>query len=88
MASERFSFSQLWGSDDKPSTKNSLAFGSDEQAKAARDAKAKELRARFADNHTVKVRKSSLRSQLREWWDWQVPCGRSCSVYIVELIHV
>ncbi len=47
-----------------------------EQAKAARDARYRELKA-----EGVKARRSVLNGQLKQYWGWQDPCGIVAPVY-------
>lgn len=83
MQTASLSFSVLFGSAENPATKNNRPFASDAAAKAARDT--------MADFYRVMgwtVRKSSLRTQVRPCWDWQVPCGQSCTVYVFDATHL
>jgi hypothetical protein len=63
------SFSTLFGS---------TPYASDEAAKAARNARYKELKAQG-----YKATRSTLTNQLRQYASFGVPDGRSCTVYYV-----
>jgi hypothetical protein len=76
----QYSFSRLFGSNDIRSTENYQPFKTDAEAKAARDAKWRELKAQG-----VNCKRSKLSGQLREWWAFGVPCGDSCDVYYINV---
>lgn len=80
MSINRKSFSVLFGSEDKPSTENALAYATDAEAKAARDVAYREMKAQG-----IACRRSVLKGQLRQYWAWGVECGRSCDVYELYL---
>jgi alanyl-tRNA synthetase len=76
----QYSFSRLFGSNDIRSTENYQPFQTDAEAKAARDAKWRELKAQG-----VNCKRSKLGGQLREWWAFGVPCGDCCEVYYINV---
>ena len=76
------SFSTLFGSNDAPATETFRPFINDDEARRARDIDVFTLR-----KAGFKVRKHTLRNQLREYWAWGVPCGRSCTVYEYEILN-
>lgn len=53
----------------------------DAEAKAARDAKYRELK---KDPNVLKVRRSVLKNQLRKWAGLGQPDGRVCDVYMID----
>jgi len=64
------SFSRLWD-----------GFETDDAAKLARDVYYRELKQRG-----FKVRRFVLKNQLREWASFGVPDGRSCDVYMLDIL--
>lgn len=60
-------------------------FPTNEEAKTARDVKAKELTQEYKGNSEVTIRRSQLRNQLRPYASLGVPDGRSGHVYIVTV---
>ena len=75
-------YSTLWGYDAKCATKDFSPFQTDEDARGFRDALAKEFKKKG-----VKVRRSTLRNQTRQYWAWGIPCNKSCNVYKLEIIE-
>lgn len=76
------SFSVNWGSPTarRDSLLGPAPFATDADAKAARDATAKALRARG-----VKVHKWQLKRQRRDYWGWQQPCTLPpCTIYYID----
>jgi hypothetical protein len=78
----RLSFSTLFGSPTMDATEAEQPFTTDDEARRARDIEAAALKA-----FGYKVRKSTLRAQHRPYWDWAVECGRSCTVYELEILN-
>lgn len=76
----RLSFSKLWGSPDQPATESHRPFNNNEEAKAARDAKYRELKAAGITAH-----RSVLKGQLRKYWSFGVTCGDFCDVYELNI---
>jgi hypothetical protein len=76
---QRESFSVGWGSPTKPTTETNRPFKNNDEAKAARDARYKELKAQG-----IKARRSILKGQLRQYWGWQAPCGITSNCYELE----
>lgn len=62
-------------------------FPTNEEAKAARDAKAKELTQEYTGNPEVTIRRSQLRNQLRPYVSLGIPDGRSGHVYMVTIVR-
>ena len=60
-------------------------FPTNEEAKKARDAKAKALTQEYKGNPEVAIRRSQLRNQLRPYASLGVPDGRSGHVYTVTV---
>lgn len=73
---ECLSYSRHFGSPEVAATKNHSPFATDEEAKADRDAKYRELKA-----CGLKVRRSVLKGQFRQYWGWQEVCGITAPVY-------
>jgi len=73
------SYSTLWGYGDKRASAEWSPFESDEQAKKFRDALYYGLKKKG-----VKVRRSTLKGQIRQYWGWAEPCGRMCTVYTLS----
>ena len=78
----RNTYSTLFGSPTQDATEDFQPFASDDDARKARDIEAAALKA-----FGFKVRKSTLRNQVRPYWAWGVSCGRSCSVYELEIVE-
>ena len=70
------SFSMGWGSPTDRATENHRPFKTNEEAKAARDARYKELKAQG-----IKARRSILKGQLRQYWGFGCPCGIVSNCY-------
>lgn len=75
------SYSTLWGLPTIRATRDSRPFASDAEARAFRDRIARELIAAGC-----KVRRTSLRNQVRPYWGFGEPCGEACTVYKLEII--
>ena len=76
------SFSTLWGSPDNRATAKNRPFIDDLEARRARDIEAAVLKA-----FGYKVRKHTLRGQVRQYWGWGEPCDRSaCTVYRITIV--
>jgi hypothetical protein len=73
------SFSRHFGSPIAHATSETdRPFQTDAEAKAARDARYRELRLRG-----IPVTRSVLRGQLRQYWSFGVPCGIVAPCYYV-----
>jgi len=74
------SFSRLFGSNDIRATESFQPFKTDAEAKSARDAAWRELR------KAGKVAKRwSNSGQIRQYWEFGVPCGDCCPVYYISI---
>lgn len=73
---KRSSYSTLWGYGEKRATAEYSPFQTDDEARAFRDALYYAMKKRG-----VKVRRSTLKGQMRQYWGWGAPCGHVCSVY-------
>lgn len=65
----QYSFSTLWN-----------GYASDAEAKAARDAKYRELK-----QSGVRAKRWVLKNQLKPYASFGVPDGRSCDVYMLDV---
>jgi hypothetical protein len=70
------SYSTLWGYGEKRATADFSPFKTDDEAREFRDALYYAMKKRG-----VKVRRSTLKGQIRQYWGWMEPCGHSCTVY-------
>lgn len=70
------SFSTLWGS----RTNGISEYATDADAKAARNAKLRDLR-----KQGIKCKGWALRNQIRQYWSFGNPCGDSCTVYMISI---
>lgn len=82
MSLNRKSFSVLWGSEFNRATEDNRPFATNAEAKAARDAYWRELKAKG-----IVGTRSVLKGQLRQYWSFGVECGESCDVYEIYLPH-
>lgn len=62
-------------------------FPSNEEAKKARDSKAKALRQEYKGNSEVTIRRGQLRNQLRPYVSLGIPDGRNGHVYSVTIVR-
>lgn len=77
---QRESFSVGWGSPTNPATSYlNRPFKTNDEAKAARDARYKELK-----DKGIKARRSILKGQLRKYWGFGDPCGIVSNCYELE----
>lgn len=72
-------FSTLFGGPYDRATERFRPYGDDASAKAARDSAYRALK---MDGY--KVRRWTLRGQLRQYWSFGVPCGEGCNVYMLD----
>ena len=77
---QQLSFSTLFGSPDARTTKESSPFKTWEEAKAARDAAWRQFK-----KEGRKANRWVLKGQVRGWWEFGVPCGQMCDVYMIDL---
>jgi hypothetical protein len=70
------SYSRLWGYGNKRANEDWSPFKSDEEAKKFRDALYQRLK-----KQGVVVKRSTMKGQIRQYWDFMQPCGDSCTVY-------
>jgi hypothetical protein len=75
------SYSTLWGYGDKPANQHFSPFASDEEAKRFRDKLYQMIK-----SEGFKVKRSTLKGQIRPYWEYGVPCGESCTVYELHLM--
>ena len=68
-----------WRNGEKRATAEYSPFKTDEDARLFRDALYYAMKKRG-----VKVKRSTLSGQTRQYWGWMEPCGRSCTVYKLE----
>jgi hypothetical protein len=76
---KRSSYSTLWGYGEKRATADFSPFKTDDEARAFRDALYYAMKKRG-----VKVRRSTLKGQMRQYWGWGSLCGHVCNVYELE----
>ena len=77
---KRLSYSIHFGSPDQNATETVRPFATKEEAKEARDAEYKRLKALG-----FKVRRSVLKGQLRKYWLFGVSCGIVSDCYELEV---
>lgn len=76
----QYTFSRLFGTRDIQATEDFQPFKTDAEAKAARDAKWRELR-----KAGVNAKRSVMKGQVRQYWGWGIPCGDYCDVYYINV---
>jgi hypothetical protein len=71
------SFSVLWGSEmHGRATEEFQPYLTNKDAKRERD-----MRYYLLKSQGKRIKRSILKGQLRQYWSFGVPCGRSCDVY-------